>query len=118
MGASCEDRAEFGVLYVAGIGSGRPGGAVAALGAALFGWLFRWNRCAELSDPGAPVLGDTVLSPAADGPAHLILTTPLLLSGGRGRRGGCSLNLRGPPCTPRLGSWSWCGGSGRCRPAC
>lgn len=45
------DRAEFGVLFVAGIGGQRPGSAVASLGAALFRWLFRWNRSVELSGP-------------------------------------------------------------------
>lgn len=36
--------AEFGVLFVGGIGKERPGSAVSALAAALYGWLFRWNR--------------------------------------------------------------------------
>jgi hypothetical protein len=78
------DRAEFGVLFVAGIGGQRPGSAVASLGAALFGWLFQWSRCEELSGPGAPVLEDTVLSAAGgDGePAHLRLAAALPLSSG------------------------------------
>jgi hypothetical protein len=80
------DRAEFGVLFVAGIGGQQPGSAVASLGAALFGWLFRWNRCAQLSEPGAPVLNDTLLLPEASGgdvPAHLTLAVPLLLNSGK-----------------------------------
>jgi hypothetical protein len=79
------DRAEFGVLFVAGIGGQQPGSAVASLGAALFGWLFRWNECTELSSPVAPVLDDTVLSSDAAGgdvPAHLMLAVPLQLSSG------------------------------------
>jgi hypothetical protein len=78
-------RAELGVLFVAGIGSRRRG-AVAALGAALFVWLFRWNRSVDLSGQDTPVLTNTVLSVdagGADEPAHLSMTAPLPLSTGR-----------------------------------
>lgn len=62
-----------------------PGSAVASLGSALFGWLFRWNDCKELSDRIAPVLDHTMLSAEAGGrdvPAHLSLAVPLRLSSG------------------------------------
>ena len=79
-------RAELGVLFVAGIGGQQRGSAVASLGAALFGWLFRWNRSADLSGQDAPVLMNTVLSVEAGGagePAHLSMTATLPLSTGR-----------------------------------
>ena len=78
-------RAELGVLFVAGIGGQQRGSAVASLGAAVFSWLFRWNRCRELSDPFVPALQDTMLSEDAgsgDGPAHLMLEVPLQLDSG------------------------------------
>jgi hypothetical protein len=73
-------RFEFGVLFVDGIGQQRPGSAVTSLAAALFDWLFRWNRAQGLSLPRSPVLGTAVLSAGDYGPAHLILETPLFLS--------------------------------------
>ena len=81
-----EGRAEFGVLFVSGIDHQRPGSAVAALSAALYGWLFRWNCRARLCLDSAPVLSQAVLSPegSADGePAHLGLGVSLPLSSGR-----------------------------------
>ena len=84
-----DTRAEFGVLFVGGIGKERPGSAVSALAAALYGWLFRWNRGTSLSEKPSPALLDAVLSPAAGddgGPAHVTLEVPLRLK--RGTRQG------------------------------
>jgi hypothetical protein len=39
-----DDRAEFGVLFVAGIGKQRPGNTVVSYAGALYGWLFRFNH--------------------------------------------------------------------------
>ena len=80
-----DNRVEFGVLFVGGIGKERPGSAVSAFAAALYGWLFRWNRGTSLSDKPSPALHDAVLSPAAgdDGdPAHVTLDVPLRLKKG------------------------------------
>jgi hypothetical protein len=86
MAEGAEDtRAEFGVLFVGGIGKERPGSALGAFAAALYGWLFRWNRGASLSAKPSPALQDAVLSPAAgdDGdPAHVTLEVPLRLKSG------------------------------------
>jgi hypothetical protein len=78
-------QAEFGVLFVEGIGGQRPGSAVASLGAALFRWLLRWNRAECLTSQEAPVLGKTLLCAGESGsaePAYLMLEVPLRLSGG------------------------------------
>src|SRR5690242_14697670 len=80
-----DNRVEFGVLFVGGIGKERPGSAVSAFAAALYGWLFRWNRGTSLSEKPSPALHDAVLSPAAgdDGdPAHVTLEVPLRLRKG------------------------------------
>lgn len=86
MAECAEDtRAEFGVLFVGGIGKERPGSAVSAFAAALYGWLFRWNKGTSLSETPSPALQDAVLSPAAgdDGdPAHVTLEVPLRLRKG------------------------------------
>ena len=86
MSAFNEDGAEFGVLFVSGIDRQRPGSAVAALSAALYGWLFRWNCRTRLCPGSSPTFSQAVLSPlaGADGePAHLSLAVPLPLSSGR-----------------------------------
>jgi hypothetical protein len=86
MAACREDtRAEFGVLFVGGIGKEHPGSAISAFAAALYGWLFRWNRGTSLSEKPSPALQDAVLSPAAGddgGPAHVTLEVPLQLRSG------------------------------------
>jgi hypothetical protein len=81
-----DDRAEFGVLFVSGIAHQRPGSAVAALSAALYGWLFRWNCRTTVCPKSSPALSHAVLSPGAgpdDGPARLSLAVSLPLSSGR-----------------------------------
>jgi hypothetical protein len=114
-GSVSGERAEFGVLFVDGIGGQRPGSAVASLGAALFGWLFRWNRSASLSAQDAPSLGKAVLSADAAGagqPAHLTLKTPLCLSSGK-RQAHWLLaesswaGAHSPPRFLDLGRWIW-----------
>ena len=80
-----DNRVEFGVLFVGGIGKERPGSAVSAFAAALYGWLFRWNGGTSLSEKPSPALHGAVLSPAAgdDGdPAHVTLDVPLRLKKG------------------------------------
>jgi hypothetical protein len=81
-GRVSDERAEFGVLFVDGIGKQGPGSAVTSLAAALHGWLFQWNEAKCLSTKDAPVLGETVLS--GDGgdsaPAHVMLESWLRLS--------------------------------------
>jgi hypothetical protein len=108
-------RAELGVLFVAGIGGQRRGSAVASLGAALFGWLFRWNRSVDVSGQDAPVLTNTVLSVEAGGadePAHLLMTATLPLSTGR-RQARWLLaesswaGAHAPPRFLDLGRWIW-----------
>lgn len=93
MAECAEDtRAEFGVLFVGGIGKERPGSALSAFAAALYGWLFRWNRGASLSAKPSPALQDAVLSPAAgdDGdPAHVTLEVPLRLKTAPAQGAGC-----------------------------
>lgn len=85
--AECTEdtRAEFGVLFVGGIGKGRPGSVISAFAAALYGWLFRWNGGTSLSEKPSPALQDVVLSPEAagdGGPAHVTLEVPLRLQSG------------------------------------
>jgi hypothetical protein len=78
-GDVCKDHAEFGVLFVGGIGSQSPGSTVRAFAVALHRWLFWWNRATNLSEPPSPVLHDAVLSPALGGdedPAHVTLDVP------------------------------------------
>jgi len=108
-------RAEFGVLFVEGIGSQRPGSAVASLGSALFRWLLQWNKAESLTSPDAPVLGKTVLCAGESGspePAHLMLEVPLQLSGGQ-RSAGWLLaesswaDAHIPPRFLELGLWIW-----------
>ncbi len=85
MAECAEDaRVEFGVLYVGGIGKERPGSAVSAFAAALYGWLFWWNRGANPAEKPSLALQDAVLSPAAgDGaPAHVTLEASLRLKNG------------------------------------
>jgi hypothetical protein len=89
-GDAGEEHAEFGVLFVGGIGKQRPGSAVRAFAAALHGWLFLWNRGISLSQSPSPVLHDAVLSPAPggdDGPAHLTLELGVQQFKSDGRRG-------------------------------
>jgi hypothetical protein len=64
-----DDRAEFGVLFVGGFASQAPGGAVAVLASALYGWLFRWNQYRYREASGKWSL-----------PAHLTLDVQLRLS--------------------------------------
>jgi hypothetical protein len=71
-----QEHAEFGVLFVGGIGKQRPGSTVIAFAAALHRWLFWWNNGTSLSESPSPVLYDAVLSPALsgdEGPAHVTL---------------------------------------------
>jgi hypothetical protein len=84
-GHTTEDRAEFGVLFVAGFAEQRPGSAVASFASALYRWLVRWNARPHLWSAPPPALSGTVLSSApgtGDEPAHLTLDVPLRLSTG------------------------------------
>jgi len=79
-------RAEFGVLFVAGIGKQHPGSTVVAFAGALYGWLFRSNHAECLSADWSPALTNTLLSPSDgddDGPARATLGVPLYLDGAR-----------------------------------
>jgi hypothetical protein len=77
-------RAEFGVLFVGGIGKQRPGRTLVSFAAALYDWLFRWNRAGSVSVPEAPVLSATTLAPGDD-PAHATLSFPLSTEDGHRR---------------------------------
>jgi pimeloyl-ACP methyl ester carboxylesterase len=75
--------AEFGVLFVAGFDQQRPGSAIAAFASALYRWLYRWNIRPNQKLDSSPTLSDTVLvgaSGADDGPAHVRLAAPGLLT--------------------------------------
>jgi hypothetical protein len=106
------DHFEFGVLFVDGIGKQQPGSAVTSLAAALFGWLFRWNRAESLSLPRSPVLDTAVLSAGEDGPAHVILEAPLFLDSGE-RQARWLLaesswaDAHAPPRFLELAQWVW-----------
>jgi len=80
-GCAGEVRAEFGVLFVGGIGKQRPGSTVRAFAAALYGWLFWWNRGTSLSAQSSPSLQDAELD-GDEGPAHVTLEVPLGLKSG------------------------------------
>jgi hypothetical protein len=78
-------RAEFGVLFVGGIGKQHPGSTVGLFASALYRWSFRSNRAAYLSADGAPSLHDTRLSADSGdgGPARATLSVPVQLERGR-----------------------------------
>ncbi len=112
----CEERYEFGVLFVDGFGAQGRGSAIASLGAAIYRWLFSWNCQQDLWDESSPRLGDTVLtsSGGADGePAHLFLDVPLGLSTGEERRARWLLaesswaDLFAPPRFLGMARWIW-----------
>jgi hypothetical protein len=111
----CEERAEFGVLFVDGFAAQGPGSGVASLAAALYRWLFRWNCEQGLWDESAPKLKDAVLSSSEGGvgePAHLVLDVPLRLSTGehRGRwliAESSWADLFAPPQFLGLARWIW-----------
>jgi hypothetical protein len=78
------DHAEFGVLFVHGIGQQGPGRTVASFAAALYSWLFRWNCPEDMPPDKSPTLRHAVLSPESGGdPAHVSLAVPLDLSDGQ-----------------------------------
>jgi len=78
------DRAEFGVLFVHGIGQQGPGRTVASFAAALYSWLFRWNCPEDMPPEKSPTFRHAVLSPELGGdPAHVSLAVPLDLSDGQ-----------------------------------
>lgn len=83
-GEAGEERAEFGVLFVGGIGKQRPGSTVRAFAVAMYEWLFWWNGATSPSERPSPVLQDAVLSPALggdEGPAHATLDVELQFNG-------------------------------------
>lgn len=54
-----KDHYAFGVLFVDGFREQRPGSAIALLGAALYGWLYRWNSTLDKGPkrrPRSPVV--------------------------------------------------------------
>jgi hypothetical protein len=84
-GPGREDRAEFGVLFVAGFGDQRSGTAIAAFAGAVYHWLYRWNARPHQRCATPPSLSNAVLNsaPSADDqPAHVKLAVPLHLSTG------------------------------------
>ena len=78
-----EDRSEFGVLFVPGFAEQQPDTAIASFAGAVYRWLFRWESMPQWAG-SPPVLSEAVFSGASggDGPAHLTLAVPLLLSTG------------------------------------
>jgi hypothetical protein len=81
-GPVSRERAELGVLFVAGFAEQRPGTGIAAFAGAIYRWLFRWNAASGLKSAPPPALSDAVLASASgadDGPAHLRLAAPEIL---------------------------------------
>jgi hypothetical protein len=56
-----DKRPELGVLFVSGFKQQEPGSAVALLGAALYGWLYKWNSTVDPDPLSQPRLSDVVL---------------------------------------------------------
>jgi hypothetical protein len=107
------DGAEFGVLFVHGIGQQGPGRGVASFAAALYGWLFRWNCPEKMSSDKSPTLRHAVLPPElGEDPAHVTLAVPLDLSNGQQQDARWLLaeSRWAKPFTPRfldLAHWTW-----------
>lgn len=84
-----DKRPELGVLFVSGFKQQEPGSAVALLGAALYGWLYKWNSTVDPdpdldTDPlSRPRLSDVVLPSGTSEdcpPAHMRLSARLHLA--------------------------------------